>query len=667
MNSARFISYYCLSAVVLCGTLLPRVAFAGEPTGLLTRFAENRTWVDGTGKFQIGGTMKSADEKQVQILKSDGRVVAVPLDKLSEKDRQFVAEFLKEEAALNDPNNPFAGGEVENPFAGGSPAVMPATAGSGVLPPASPGRLNKVNVTTGGARPLNLAPGREFWSLKPPAALPEITLQDSIITVPLEKPFFGKMALGIAGRGPTVIVNVYQEGRKAADNYGRFMLVDPSTQKSSSVTELEEPYRVVAVAPNAAMFAAIRVEGWDTGNDLALFSINGQTITPLYEFTVGGGQWKEFVSAQFLPNDRLAVVTKDKKLTFWDLSGTVPRAVQQGELADSVHVSFSPAGELMAFPAKQYVGFMDTSNGNIVGSIEPEAEVERAVISADGKRVAVKLWDKLVVYSMEDGTHIKTIPVADAGDGELAWVGNYIKLNETVYDVERTLPLWTYKPRSSAMQLYGDRVFACFGEKQSSQLTITTLPHEEAIRAAETVDPKTLYVISPGSGVRVNYQFVNVPDDYQRQIEDAVRAKLKESGWVNDNNASIVLEVTVNEGDEKEEDYYTEKARTLGGIVLPPRPFGINPNGPSEKVKFRPWVHRFVVKNGNDVVFTSEYTRGAPSSFQTEEGEEIQAAVLKLIHPDPNWFGRIKVPSYILKPNIREGLGESKLTASGLD
>ncbi|WP_158261437.1 MULTISPECIES: SHD1 domain-containing protein [Pirellulaceae] len=667
MNPARFISYRYLSVIVICGALFPTMALAGEPTGALAKYAENRTWVDGTGKFQIGGTLKSADEKQVQILKSDGRVVTVPLDKLSEKDRQFVDEFLKAEAAQNDPNNPFAGGEPENPFAGGSTAAMPATAANVPLVPASPGRLNKVNVTTGGARPLSLAPGREFWSVKPPAALPEVTLQDSIITVPLEKPFFGKMALGIAGRAPTVIVNVYQEGRKAADNYGRFMLVDPTTQKSSAVTEFEQPYRVVAVAPNAAMFAAIRVEGWDTGNDLALFSINGQTITPLYEFTVGGGSWKEFVSAKFLPNNRLAVVTKDKKLTFWDLSGTVPRAVQQGELADSVHVSFSPAGELMAFPAKKYVGFLDTSNGNIVGSIEPESDVERAAISADGKRVAIKLWDKLVIYSMEDGTHIKTIPVADTGDDDLTWVGEYVKLNETVYDVERTLPLWTYKTRSSAKQVYGDRMFACFGDKQSSQLTITTLPHEAAIRTAETVDPKTLYVMSPGSAVRVNYQFVNVPDDYQRQIEDAVSAKLKESSWVNNNNASVILEVSVHEGDEKEEDYYTEKARTLGGIVLPPRPFGVRPNGPSEKVKFRPWVHSFVLKNGNDVLFKGEYTRGAPSSFQTEEGEEIQAAVLKLIHPDPKWFGRIKVPSYILKSTIREGLGESNLTASGLN
>ncbi|QDU75931.1 hypothetical protein Pan97_29750 [Bremerella volcania] len=670
MTPIRFLSHRYLWIAAICGVLLPHLALGGEPTGALSKYAENRTWVDATGKFQIGGTLKMADEKQVQILKSDGRVVTVPLDKMSEKDRLFVEEFLKAEAAQNDPNNPFAGGEPENPFAGGQPAAaMPATTGNAAPPPAGIGRVNKVNVTSGGARPLSLAPGREFWSVKPPVALPEISLEDSIITVPLAKPFFGKMAMGVAGRAPTVVVNVYQEGRKASDNYGRFMIVDPITKNTSREMEFEQPYRIVAVAPNAKMFAAIRVEGWDTGNDLALFTIDDQAITPLYEFTVGGGSWKEFTSAHFLPNNRLAVITKDKKLTFWDLSGSVPRGVLQGELPHSVHVSFSPAGELMAFPAKQYVGFLDTASGNLVGSIQPESDVERVALSADGKRVAVKLWDKLVIYSMEDGSHLKTIPVADTGDGELKWVGDYVKLEDTIYDIERSLPLWTYNSRGSANQLYDNRMFAVFGDKQSSQLTITTLPHDTALHSAETVDPKTLYVMSPGSKARVNYQFVNVSAEDQRQIEEAVSAKLKECGWVNDNSASVVLEVSVKEGEQKEEEYYTEKSRTLGGIVLPPtpRPFGGRPTGPTEKVKFRPWIHSFVLKNGNDVLFKSEYTRGAPSSFQTEEDESLQTAVLKHIHPNPKWFSGIKMPSYILKSTIKEGLGKSNITASGLN
>ncbi|MFN3149005.1 SHD1 domain-containing protein [Bremerella sp.] len=656
--------------VAVCGMLFPLLAYGGEPTGGLAKYAENRNWVDGTGKFQIGGTLKNADEKEIQILKADGRVVTVPLDKLSEKDQQYIQEFLKAEAAQNDPNNPFAGGEPENPFAGGQPAAaMPAAnnnAGGG-LP--SIGKLNKVNVAAGGARPLNLAPGREFWSVQPPVALPEIKLQDTILTVPLDKPFFGKMSMAVAGRAPTVVVNVYQEGRKPTDNYGRFILVEPSTQKTSAVAEFEQPYRVVAIAPNAAMFAAIRVEGWDTGNDLALFSIEGQTITPMYEFTVGGGQWKEFTSATFLPNNRLAVITKDKKLTFWDLSGSVPRAVQQGELPQSLHVSFSPAAELMAFPAKKYVGFLDTNSGNIVGSIAPESDVQRTALSADGKRVAVKLWDKLVIYSMEDGSHIKSIPIAETGDADLAWVGAYVKLKDTIYDVERGLPLWTYNIGGSAKELYNNQVFACFGDKQSSQLTVTTLPHDTALRSAETVDPKTLYAMSPGSAVRVNYSFSNVSDAEQRQIQDAVTAKLKESGWVNDNSASVVLEVSVKEGEQREEEYYTEKSRTLGGMVLPPipRPFGARPTGPTEKVKFRPWIHSFELKSGNDVLFKNEYTRGAPSSFRTDDDESIQSAVLKHIHPDPKWFSGIKMPSYIVKSTIKDGLGKSNLTASGLN
>jgi len=661
----------CCSLLVLVGLVFSsELAVAGEPTGILAKYAQTRTWVDGTGNFRIDGTLKLADDQQVQILKPDGRVVTVPLDKLSEKDRQFVDEFLKAEAAQNDPNNPFAGGEPENPFAGGQPAAaMPAASNAAAPQSASMGPIRKVNVTPGGARPLNLAPGREFWSVSPPVALPEITVEDTIQTLPLAKPFFGKMALGVAGRAPTVVANVYQEGRKPEDNYGRFQIFDAASKRTSPVREFDQPYKLVAIAPNAAMLAAVRVERFDTGNDLALFSIDNQQISPLYEFTVGGGQWKEFVSAQFLPNNRLAVITKDKKLTFWDLSGSAPRAVLQGELAHSLNVSFSAAGELMAFPAEKYVGFLDTTSGEVVGSIAPESDVQRAAISPDGKQVAVKLWDKLVIYSMEDGSHVKTIPVADTGDSELTWIGDYVLLKETLYDIERSLPLWTYNTRASAKQFYSNRAIACFGDKEASQLTITTLPHDTALRSAETVDPKSLYVMSPGSAARVNFQFANVSQEDQRQVEEAVAAKLKETGWVQDNAADVVLEVSVKEGDEKEEEYYTEKSRTLGGVVLPPRPrpFGGQPSGPTEKVKYRPWVHSFQLKRGNDVLFNSAYTRGAPTNFRTEEGESIQSKVLEYIHPDPQWFGRIRIPPHILKPDLKEGLGKSNLTASGLN
>lgn len=670
--SAR--SLTCFAWITLSCVLLPLSTIdAGEPTGALAKYAENRNWVDDTGKFQIGGKLKSATAKEVQIQKTDGRVITVPLAKLSEKDQTFIQEFLKAESAQSDPSNPFAGGEVPNPFAGGTPVRSPATMPTQPqksLSGESQGSLpRKVNAISAGARPLSLAPGREFWSVSPPVALPKLDLPDAIVSLPIGKPFFAKSAMLAAGRGPTVFVNVYQEGRKPEENYGNFMIYDAKTQQNSDMIYFDDSYRLAAVAPNAAKIAAVHIEGWDTGNDMAIFQVDGHTITPLYQFTVGGGKWKEFVSATFLGNDRLAVITKDKQLTFWDLSGPAPKAQFRGELQHSQNVSFSPLGELMAYPAKENIGFLDTATGKIVGSITPGSSVYRVAMSADGSKIAAKLLDKLAIYNMQDGSPINTVPVSKTGDAELKWVGDFLQVDETVYDVERGLPLWTYGARPTAKEMYDDRMFAFFADKQSSTLTINRLPHEAAILSADSVDPNTIYELAPGRSVRVVTSFTGLKAEDESAFLSAVDAKLRSKQWTRNDTSDIVLELSVKPGAEKEEEYVTQESRSIGGVVLPPRPFSpLNrPTGPTEKVKYRPWIHSLVIKKGNDVLYKSDYARGAPSNFRTEDGESTQAALLKLINPDPQWVGRLQPPSYLLRADMKDGLGKSNITASGLN
>lgn len=52
--------------------------------------AEVRTWKDSTGKYSVEAEMVDFEDGKVQLRKSDGLVVAVPLAKLSEVDRRYV-------------------------------------------------------------------------------------------------------------------------------------------------------------------------------------------------------------------------------------------------------------------------------------------------------------------------------------------------------------------------------------------------------------------------------------------------------------------------------------------------------------------------------------------------------------------------------------------------
>ncbi len=54
-----------------------------------------RAWTDATGRFSIQASFVDAQDAQVRLRKADGTTISIPLDRLSEADRQFVANAPK--------------------------------------------------------------------------------------------------------------------------------------------------------------------------------------------------------------------------------------------------------------------------------------------------------------------------------------------------------------------------------------------------------------------------------------------------------------------------------------------------------------------------------------------------------------------------------------------
>lgn len=54
--------------------------------------AAERTWTDSTGKFQVEAEFIKVQDDAVLLRRTDGRTIRVPLNRLSEKDRQHVAD-----------------------------------------------------------------------------------------------------------------------------------------------------------------------------------------------------------------------------------------------------------------------------------------------------------------------------------------------------------------------------------------------------------------------------------------------------------------------------------------------------------------------------------------------------------------------------------------------
>ncbi len=659
MSYFKQLTRLCLAIAILASYSL--CVQAGSPTGSLAKYAESRTWSNSTGQFRIDGKMQFAEGNQVKIVKSDGRVISVPVDKLSQKDQDFINEFLAAEAKQNDPANPFAGGEQANPFAGGEPAAgMSGETGSG-----SEGGIPQKQAVVGGVRPITAAPMPGLWDVKPPFPLPEIKLHDSIVPLNLPKPFFAKLTIGAGGRAPTVVLNAYQDSHKPEEEFSKFLIYDPINEQPSAVYEYKQPWKLMTVAPNGAMMAAVRANAWGRGGDLALFKIEDNQLKPMYWFRAVAGDREEVYWASFLPGNRLVTISSDKTVFIWDLSNEPgPKALYQGTTGGPKTALTSPAGELMIFPAGKSIAVVDTTSAKLVGWLERETEASELALSSDGRTLAAFHPYTVTLYSMETGAELKKFAVSEStASTGFRWVGKYLMVGNVVYDIQRELAIWNYQGFPGNDVIYGDFHLAAFGEDNRSTLTIFKLPHAAAINAAENVDPTAVFAMRPGDGVKVVFNMNGAPQQVQQDAQNAVQAKIDELGWVRLDNAVTVMEVSIERLEQDTQDYYVR--RGIGPFFAPPG-FG-RPSGPKETVSFTPWKHSLVVKVGGKQIYSTGYTRSAPQNLRLEENESPQSAVNRIVQPDGKSFKTMKVPPHLLKPEYQGGMGSSRLTKTGLN
>ncbi len=647
---------------------------AGEPSGALVGFAASRSWSDQSGKFRIDGQLQFADTKSVRLLKSDGLVVTVPLDKMSESDQAFIGGFLAAEKAIyaskgnaaSESENPFAGGEAAQPS---SVSMSPRRNASATVPSSASGSTDipKRQAITSGFRPLTITPGREFWSASAPVAFPSVSFEDVSITSDVAKPFFASMRMLVGGKSGTIVLNSYQEKRGNKDQFGHFAVLDASSSQVSGMTQFDQPWKLLAMSADGIRVVAVRIEGFDKGNDLAIFTIQDGRLNPEFQFTAGGGSWDEVMWAGFLPGNRLATISQKNTLTFWDLENPMgPKATHRGATGGAASAVLTAAGELLAMPLGSSISVIETSQGKMVGCMNRDAPANRIAFSSDGKSLAAFHPFTITLYNTTDGSADKTIAVSEGKpDATIRWVGKNLLVGSVLYDIERGVPMWTYEGNPTSSATLGDYMFAAFGGEKQSSVAVYRIPHPEALRAANEIDPATAYAIKPGDAVSVLYDLGSTPAEVQSEIRDAVAEKINAAGWKLNPNASNAITVRVEQGKQEEAEYFTQTGYGPMPFFAPPGFGGRRPTGPSETVKYTPWTHSLTIHSETKQVFTSKFVRSAPQNLQSKDKESTQESVSRICQPSANFFTNLIIPPYLLKAEYQGGLGKSKLSAEG--
>ncbi len=257
---------------------------ADPPSGATASFGKKRLWSDKSAKFKVDAKLIDATSKTIKLEKDDGKVITIPLEKMSEPDQAFVEAFLAANEAMSgqskDDDNPFKGGVDKDDATEDSSKPTNPTKSSASIP--------KANFNATRAKPFSITYGAPYWKGSELAPIKTTSSEDRILQLPMSKKFFDTASVMVAGEKPTAIVGVYNPERGGSTKFGRFGSLSLESGKPKAIGEFPEAWKLLSMSPSGKRFIAVSVSQWDVGNDLAVFEQNvSGTYEPKILFTAG--------------------------------------------------------------------------------------------------------------------------------------------------------------------------------------------------------------------------------------------------------------------------------------------------------------------------------------------------------------------------------------------
>lgn len=603
-----------------------------------------RFWEDASGKFKIHAVLMAIDGENVKLRKKDMSDIDVALKDLSEADKEFVKTVQEGGGPTSNmpPQHPqledFAGaglGSFAVSFAGGAADRQP------ISPDPMPAYLklkqggvafgtDSVHDRLGAVLPLG---GPDAWIL---AALenasPSQGLPTRLLWVSLTKQKVAGRVLLPVGEA---ILDYHPPTRRLL-TYGE---VKGSSAWPSPALTLWE------VSPTDKQAKAI--VRWKADS--------GESVDP----------WARII-------DGSLVIHRFKKQEYvcWDASGkTAKYRINQESFFAPLPV-LSGGRKYLVMPEDTGVRIIEAATGNIVSSLPAKNGASGVALSEDGTRLAVLEDNDLVVWNLtsaETGAEPERYQAEAIGTpfaATLFWVGdNRVMadnsfLGQVLFSLNKRIALWNYQFDHNAVHDHGSRrlrdivdkhlVYAATvqaGSQSGLAVGAVQLPGPKVDEVDAATDPETLYVIKPGTEMRLQ---VDASENTER-VRAAMEAEIKKNGWVLSENAKFTLVAEMKIGETQTTTYSS---------------FGFG--GASESVSVTPYISSARILMGEQVCWSGGTSTGAPPILMLREGQTVQSEVDKWQKPHPEFFDTVDIPEKILDPAKRNGLGSTQVTNRGL-
>ncbi|WP_425615445.1 SHD1 domain-containing protein [Anatilimnocola sp. NA78] len=664
-----------------------------EPAQAPMPAAEVRTWTDSTGMFKIEAEFIALADNQVELKRTDGKVLKLQLDKLAAEDQAIAKSLAAAMTTAKPATSPAA-----NPFEADvrdSPAV--ATTKSTPSQPMAPAKPPADRVAT-----TSPSAATSFLSATPPEreavvdlhSAPAVSLvaSDKWGVVPGQvattQPKLANSFQPISSRAANQQENlkescsgfVIDESRNwmwvgvkievpAGTQSCRLERLDLASGKLLAPVRMPMMSRPMAVSPESRTLVTVRSnDHLHRGSEqVDLWQINETGLKHLQSFRPYSTAIDQFNSqvqwCRFVDESHLLTGAVNKSIVIlWDLRTLKP--VYRVDLSTGYY-ALSPDRKHLGVTTHEGIFVLDALTGKVLGQLAtPLAQIKFLVtrgiaFSDDASQLAVVESSRIWVWSLADGKVIKNLPhEAALPSTGLSFASNprYLYAGGTVLDLETNLNICGYSFESLTEQtFYGGRAILLF-DYPAPNLVRHRLVNTLVIPSPEVIEKSTWTIenklrVVPHRAKIALAAVLPFSAAEQTRVRESIASLCTSYGWelvAEGKPAEFLLECVVTPGKPK-----TVEVKALG---VPTTTIDVPTNEGSIQLKHV--ASKEIV--WQDSTFWAPY-----NSISLRVGQKLEDQFRN--QPSIDFFANPKIPKYIIRGGkIASAIGASVSADEGV-
>jgi hypothetical protein len=607
--------------------------------------ARGRVWSDPSGTFKVKASLLAVTDEDVTLRKQDMTEIKVALNKLSDGDKTYLKK-LQSSMGL-------AGQRWPEP-----PPPESFSAGADFGGWAAFGATNK------------------RVAIEPDPLQQSMRLKQGGCGFPAED-FFDRLGTVLpVGAADQWLLAAVENDKPSAAFPTRLFWVSLARQKVERRQILPPDEKLLdyhAGARRALTYNELKDNGSPWGKGVLTVwetSAADEKVKPIVRWYTDTSRRAGYDPWGRLIDGKLVLYRAERqRYIVWDVAAKEARWQTMQESFFAPDVVLSGGRKYLFIPEDKEVRVLEAATGKWLTALPVSDGCSSVAISDDGRQAAVLGRSTLTVWDLTTADSQSRVFQAEAigtpFTATTAWVGNERIMadshrGQSLFSLKNKMTLWHYDfDHNAVSEHWSTRVreicdrhlvyAATFGTAGQHGLAVgaVQLPGPRVDEAEAALEREMLYIVKPGTAVRIDVNAGEHTDRVTKVLEQKVMA----NGWMLSPTATIALVAEMKRGEQQTVNYRLSR-------------FG-KPET-TESATFVPYIASLRIQTGSATAWSSGTSSGAPPFVRLREGETVQAEVDKWQKPRPEFYDNVKIPDRILDPKYRDGLGTTLVTNRGL-